>query len=760
MNPISLNGMWQLTLVPESADMPLSPAQLQSCAYPAIPAPVPGEYVSALVKNGMEEDPFCGENLYNFRKYEFYSFWYQRTFDFDGGAGDWMLRFEGVDTVADVFVNSVKVGSCDNMLTDHVFPVSHALKKGENTLSVHIFSTVNKAREIDMPVGVESAEGNQESMYLRTAPHQSGWDIMPRLLTMGLWRGVSLFCQPGERLTQVYLTTLEAWETHAVLLVKYRFATPDPTLDGYEVRITGTCKDSHFDVISKAPFTAGTVTVRIEKPYLWWPRGYGDADLYTVKTELLHHGKTVDERTERIGLRYATLVRHEKGGRDNAFRVEVNGCPILCKGSNWVPLSALHSQDGDRLQKAHDLLFDTGCNIVRCWGGNVYEDHRFFDLCDERGILVWQDFAMACGRYPQDEAFYRKIEQECAFIVQKLRNHPSILLWAGDNEVDVTADWFSLPENSRYNEITRRILPRVVRMHDPYRDFLPSSPYVPDGTSSADCVEMHNWGPRGYYKDPFYKDTPAQFVSECGYHGCPHPESIAKFIPADQLWPCTHPAWDTHSTSNRQLNPRAYSRNELMMNQVQILCGQVPDDLSRFSFLSQFCQSEALKFFIEGTRLHKWQRSGIIWWNMLDGWPQFSDAVVDYYFTRKRAYDVIKRIQQPLLLMVGEADERGYRAVVMGNDGRRDFDVTYRVTDAESKEVLLCGSVHSPANRNVTVGNLRLDETAPRLLLLTWEADGKHCGSHYLLGTPPFSEETLVRFGTFIDNLPGGYTHA
>ena len=757
---MNLCGTWKLYPIPESPSMPMTPDQLAHCGVAPIDAQVPGNVEIDLVNAGLEPHPFEGENLYLFRKYEFYSFWYQRSFVFDGADGDWMLRFEGVSTIADVFVNGTMVGRCENAMIDQVFPVRHALKKGENTLCVHIFSTLNEARKTDIACGVESAEGNQESMYLRTPPHAAGWDIMPRLQSAGIWRNVTLFEQKQERLTQVYLTTLTAFENKAELLCKYRFTTPECMLEGWQVRVRGVCRDSHFDFTKDARFTAGTLTIPIYNPHLWWPKGYGEAALYTVTTELIHNGQVVDAHTERIGLRYARVIRHENGGRDNCFRVEINGWPILCKGSNWVPLSALHSLDAGRLQTAHDLLEEAGCNIVRCWGGNVYEDHAFFDLCDERGMLVWQDFAMACGRYPQDEHFYRLIEQEAAFVIQKLRNHPSILIWAGDNEVDVTADWFALPENSRYNEITRRILPRMVRMHDPYRDFLPSSPYVPDGKSSDTCAEMHNWGPRGYYKDPFYKDTPAQFVSECGYHGCPSPVSLRRFIPRDQIWPWTHPAWDTHSTSNRLLNPRSYNRNDLMANQVKILCGSVPDDLDRFAFLSQFCQAEALKFFIEGTRLKKWQRTGVIWWNMLDGWPQISDAVVDYYFVKKRAFDVICRSQQPLLLMVDERDENGVRKVVLGNDGRQDFSVAYSVTDAESGEILLSGSAHSPANRNVMLGTLTLCETAPRLLLLTWEAEGRQYGSHSLLGTVPYSEETLIRFAAYIDKLPGGNHHA
>ena len=266
MNTLSLNGAWHMYCFPESAAMPMTPDALHASGFDPIPAQVPGNFEIDLMNAGLEEDPFYGENLYNFRKFEFYSFWYERTFAFDGEAGDWHLRFDGVNTIADVFLNGVLLGQCDNMFITHDFSAGHALIKGENTLSVHIFSTLNQARAIDMPVGVESAEGNHESMHLRTAPHSAGWDIMCRLPSAGLWRGVRLEKVSPERFTQVYLTTLSAFEDKAELLCKYRFTSPDAMLEGYAVRIQGVCKDSSFDKTVQAPFTAGTVTVSIPKP--------------------------------------------------------------------------------------------------------------------------------------------------------------------------------------------------------------------------------------------------------------------------------------------------------------------------------------------------------------------------------------------------------------------------------------------------------------------------------------------------------------
>ncbi len=202
------------------------------------------------------------------------------------------------------------------------------------------------------------------------------------------------------------------------------------------------------------------------------------------------------------------LERTEVTTRDRPgdFLFEVNGCPVFCKGSNWVPVDAFHSRDEQRYADIIDLLSDTNCNMIRCWGGNVYEDHAFFDLCDRNGIMVWQDFAMACAAYPQDKAFCDKIEAEAEAVVRKLRQHASLVLWSGDNECDQIALGQGL--DPWQNRITRKVLPQAVYRCDPYRPYLPSSPYmareVVEAKDTSLMPEQHLWGPRNYYKSPFY----------------------------------------------------------------------------------------------------------------------------------------------------------------------------------------------------------------------------------------------------------------
>jgi beta-mannosidase len=433
-------------------------------------------------------------------------------------------------------------------------------------------------------------------------------------------------------------------------------------------------------------------------------------------------------------------------GDEGEFRVLVNDYPILIKGANWVPLDALHSRDTERLQTAHDLLQETGSNIVRCWGGNVYEDHAFFDLCDARGILVWQDFSMACCLYPQTPDFLATIGEEAAFIIKKLRNHASILLWAGDNEVDEKySDLNFATEENRYNALTRETLPRAVRMHDPYID---------KGIARYDVPEQHNWGDRAYFKDPFYRDSKAHFISECGYFGCPCKESLLKHIPEKELWPFEgSPSWFAHSTEYSPEGPRPNSRTHLMLNQSRLLFGRFPDTIDEFIQMSQVSQAEAKKFFIERTRVKKWRRTGIIFWNLLDGWPQASEALVDYYFQKKRVFAYVQRLLAPVCVMFDELSQWEYR-VVLGNDSRKDYNVSYEVVCFETGETVLKGERLSRANENIVVGSIRDNPTRQCLYLIRYTVDGKLFGNHYIAGFPPYELEKMKAWLKEIDALP------
>jgi len=367
---------------------------------------------------------------------------------------------------------------------------------------------------------------------------------------------------------------------------------------------------------------------------------------------------------------------------------------------------------------------------------------------------VWQDFAFACALYPQSEDFARQVEAEIESVVRKLRNHPSIALWCGDNEVDMMYLRYGLaPEANRLN---RDIVPRAVHRHDPYRAYIPSSPHLPPAAMDqpdplSSVPEQHLWGPRGYYKGRFYTNHTAHFIGEIGYHGCPNVSSIARFISPESLWPWHadggwNDEWQIHSVYHWGHRGIDRDRIALMADQISELFGQVPSDLHGFALASQIVQAEAKKFFIESTRLRKWSTSGILWWNVIDGWPQFSDAVVDYYFAKKLAYHYIRRSQRHVCMIMGEPFTNGVLPVTVCNDTHRDTTVQFRVADGETDQEVCSGEITVPAGENHQVASVRRHAGVVGLFLLEWTANGERMGNHYVHAHPPLSLDRYLEW--------------
>ena len=736
----SLDGIWDLTCIkPGNAEGRFT-----------LQATVPGNVELDLFKAGIEPDPYYGTNEYLYQKYEVCDWEYTRSFIIPkeiSSSNSVNLVFEGLNCIADVFVDDALTAHFENSLITHRVDLSD-IEGGEHILKIHIYSALLYAREKDFPVSIRAGENSDEFARLRMPAHSFGWDIMPRFPSAGLWRSVYIETVPHARFEQVYYAFPSVNEKSASVVCRVRIKTSDYDLSGYRIRIS-----LDDQIIKEIPihFISSDASFSIPNPRLWWPAGYGDAALYEVKAELVINGEVTDVRTEKIGIRKAEIIHKMAAGEEGEFLIKINGCPILAKGANWVPMDAFHSRDAQRCEAAISLFKEAGCNILRLWGGNVYEDTKLFNLCDENGIMVWHDFSMACAIYPQDREFQNMIREEAEQIVRKHRNHPSIILWSGDNEVDEAYCWRNYyTENNHYNALTREVLPEVIRQNDPYRMFLPSSPYIANGIKPGEVPEQHNWGARAYFKDDYYKYTKAHFVSECGYHGCPSVSSLAKFIPSDELSARKGDAWTAHNSEYALFFKRGYDRNQLMADQVKLMFGEIPEDLELFSVLSQFTQAEAIKFFIERTRIKKWRRTGIIWWNMIDGWPQISDAVVDWYYDKKRAFETIRRVQVPVCVMIDEPRD-WYNDIVIGNDSRECKQVCVDITDADTNRLLFSGEFLSPANQNIIIGSLRGLSTVQSCLIIIWVIDGIKYRSHYLCGFPAYRIADVQRWIKVID---------
>ena len=556
---ISLDGKWTLYHFPQGKYQITHPDQLRTQGLASIEALVPGDVELDLSKQGeLPADLFFADNLAKLKPYELYEWWYQREFPTPAGiAGRRVeLLFRGVDCLATYWLNGKGLGETSNALTEQSFDVTGKLSSaGPNILTVRLRSPIIEAasKRYDPVYTISAGRTNQEAIWIRKPAHSYGWDIMPRAVSAGLWRPVELIIHARHEITDMYFSTASLDSRQATLAVSYELSTDLPLLPQLRLRVQARCGESTFTHIHKVEFTAGRFEIEVRDPQLWWPRGYGNPNLYQVTTQLLQGDKVLASREDSVGIRKLELTRTETTSleKPGQFLFKVNGVPILVKGSNWVPADAFHSRDAGRYEKILALFIDLGCNMLRSWGGNVYEDDEFFDICDRHGIMVWQDFSMACAIYPQTPEFLEVMRQEAISVVRKLRNHPSLALWSGDNEVDQA--YFYSGFDPAHNKITRDVLPQVVFQCDPYRPYLPSSPYMSPEVIATGRTELmpedHLWGPRDYFKSTYYTQHTAHFVSEIGYHGCPGLSSIKRFVDESHVWPWQdNSQWVFHST--------------------------------------------------------------------------------------------------------------------------------------------------------------------------------------------------------------------
>ncbi len=760
---VSLNGKWSLKFFPQPPAAVMTPDEAAAIDGTTIEAVVPGNVEIDLERAGLIADPMIGNNIYTLRKWEGYQWCFKKTFkgpEIKEGQRV-ILCFAGLDTFAEIYLNGEKVGSAANMLIEHEYDVT-ALLQAENNLEVIIRSSVLEAQKYFLGTLSIGNFSNEESAYVRRAPSTYGWDIMPRLVSAGLWRDVTLKIENPVSIMDAHWMTysMDKDARKASLYLYLQTRMPFEAFDNVKVKLTllrsGKIVFEQEHLLRKA---ADYLDFVLDNVDFWWPRGYGEPALYDAIVQLVDckTGEVYDSDSRRIGIRMVELDIDDvnlpdKPGR---FQFVVNGVPVFAKGTNWVPLDALHSRDASHYEKAVGLMTEMNCNIVRCWGGNVYEDHKFFDLCDENGIMVWQDFAMGCGNYSQRDDFASMIEEETLSVVRKLRSHPSLVLWSGNNEDDQSMVWgrlrnFKLDPNR--DRVSRETIARVVYEMDPTRPYLPSSPYyspriVEQGNGDEFLPENHLWGPRGYYKADYYVKNPSQFISEIGYHGCPNMETLKKMFTPE----CVNPwlngelgmwndEWQTKA--NRIYDDKFQGgRNDLMTNQVKTIFGEIPAKLEDFIFASQSVQAEAMKYFVERWRGGRPYRTGIIWWNIRDGWPLLSDAISDYYGGKKRAFFYLQNVHTDVCcLITDDGPNSKYYYLRADNQTLADADGEVEVIDAESGKTIYSGEFTAAANTSTLIKKIPARK-GQGMLLIRYKLAGGDYANHYLYGEPPYNLE-------------------
>ena len=734
--PRPLAGLWSFRRV----QRPNAPAE------PWLPATVPGCVHTDLFANGKIGDPFYRLNEKDQQGIEHESWEYRTTFRADAAARaeeHVELVFQGLDTYAEVFLNGVSVLWATNMFRTWRVDVKGQLTDGDNVLVVRFRSPIEHVKPVYDSLGYRLPAINDQapemvSMFTRKAPYHYGWDWGPRFVTSGIWRPVTLEAWSGARLDDVQIFQDHLDGNVARLTVKARVQAARAGQARVEVALPDEAGTTPVAV--DVPVKAGTsdvqVALQIDKPERWWPNGLGAQRRYTVETRLTWDGVARGARRTKIGLRTIEVVhrRDEEGGKPGkSFTVRVNGAPVFMKGANWVPAdSFLPRVTEDRYRALLGAAAAAHMNMVRVWGGGVYEDDRFYDLADELGLLVWQDFMFACSMYPGDAAFVENVRREAIENVRRLRNHPSLALWAGNNEIEAAWQGWGWPWKfglsravqdklwNDYKQLFHATLPGIVAVEDPGRFYTRSSPSANEDDVPANKLnwgDMHYWGV-WHAEEPYtkYADNTSRFMSEYGFQSFPDLSTVARYtVPGD--WDIAGPVMSSH-----QRHPRG---NQLINTYLR-RDFRKPKDFASFLYVGQVLQATVIKYAAEAHRRKMGHNWGSLYWQLDDCWPVASWSGIDYFGRWKALHYAARRFFAPVL--VSPVEEDGVVKVYSVSDRRTPVSahLSLRLLDFNGREVWRRDQeVRLPANASHLLANVSRREILggadPRRVVLVAE---------------------------------------
>ena len=679
---VSLNGEWKLAYFNPGSGKDAYNSSYDDSKW--LSAKVPGDIHLDLVRHGLLPDPYYHLNFREHYWVEEKEWWYRKKFSVKDSFVKAFLVFEGVDTLFTAWLNGVELGSHGNMFTVKRFNVTHILK-GDNILAVRIFPVKNVFKGRDLrKVAPEKAF---ERLFTRKSQMSFGWDIAPRLVTVGIWRDVKLVLTDWAEILDIYVRPIFK-NSECILRVileisNYLLEAKEALIEvdiGEEENVKVSVK---HDVKLLPGINSLTMDIKLDNVKYWWPWDKGYPHLYWVKVTIREDNSIIDCTRKSFGVRKVKLVLSENGRK--VFYFKINGEKVYARGFNWTPPDSIFVRTSFKdYLKLLEMVKEANANMLRVWGGGIYPHEEFYDICDKLGIMIWQDFMFACGAYPRDHWFLMEAMEEAKHIVKRLRNHPSIVLWCGDNENDVIYH----PEGHPLNRFTLR---EVCEKYDPDRPYWPSSPSGGKDPNDPSEGDTHIWHHGEPYASEIYKKelSEARFISEIGHLSCPSIETMSKFLPPDLIWP-PNDLWKYHfGTVEDEFawygDPH---RREKMENAIRSFWGEVPKNLEEYVYVSQLLQAIAYKYWVEESRINR-LNGGILLWNVTDAWPQFSDSVIDYFRKPKLAYYFAKIAFNPLhVILKGE----GVIKVYLVNDYRNEQYVTLTlekvVYGRESQEVL------------------------------------------------------------------------
>ncbi|MGW4637086.1 glycoside hydrolase family 2 protein [Sphaerisporangium sp. NPDC004334] len=654
-----------------------------------IPARVPGGSHLDLMAAGLIPDPYLDRNEAELAWMHRADWTYTTTFQAravrPGERVD--LVFDGIDTVATVGLNGTLLGHTANMHRGHRFDVGEILRDGANELVVTISSALNHAEQMEETLGPRKRAYPHPYNAIRKMACSFGWDWGPDLQTAGIWKPVRL----------------ERWSTARLSHVR-PLVTVDPDGTGrVEVHVElDHARDGDYgiavnvgDHCEQVPVSGGAATVTVLAPQvrLWWPVGYGDQPLYDLTVTLLHEDRPVDVVRRRVGFRTIALET-EPDHIGSGFTFVVNGRPVFAKGANWIPDDHFLTRvDRERITRRVDQAVAANMNMLRVWGGGIYESDDFYDVCDERGVLVWQDFPFACAFYAEEEPLRSEVEAEARENVTRLVSHPSLALWNGNNEnQEAFAEWPGWRDTLQgrtwglgyYTDL----LPGIVAELDPTRPYSPGSPYSPDGLppNGDDHGTRHEWAVWNAVDYTHYRDRIPRFCAEFGFQGPPTWRTLTRWIHDEPMTP-TAPGFLLHQKAEN---------GNLKLDRGMEPHLSVPTSFEDWHWAAQLNQARAVAFGIEHFRSWWPRTAGALVWQLNDCWPVTSWAAVDGDERPKPLYYALAHAFAPRLLTVQPRDGRTVLIAV------NDQDETWTGTVVASRQTF-AGNVLATADLALAV---------------------------------------------------------
>jgi len=621
-------------------------------------ATVPGTVHLDLMNNKLIPDPYKDENEKKIQWIENEDWDYQASFKISPkelGNQNIDLVFNGLDTFSEIYLNGKRLKKTDNMFRKWEIPVKQDLKPGDNVVQIKFRSSVTVGKELAKKVPFTMPESPRS--FVRKAQYQFGWDWGPRLVTAGIWKNVKLNFWNRAKIENVRIEQKAVTGKQAELSIHTEIFTQEA--GKYSVAVNGNVQN----ISLKQGKNRISIPYQIKNPKLWQPNGWGEPNLYDLKISLRKDSEILADKVERIGLRTIELIQ-EKDAKGKSFYFKVNGKPLYAKGTNWIPSDSF--TPGITKEKYRKLIEDckeANMNMIRVWGGGIYEDEEFYRACDENGILVWQDFMFAGSFYPSDEDFLNNVKAEVKDQVNRLQNHASIALWCGNNEIDeAIVNWGyqkqfkysredSLQVWKDYKKLFHEVIPNTLDEAAGKNQaiYWPSSPSIGWGhKQSLTEGDSHYWGV-WWGEQPFeiYNEKVPRFASEYGFQGMPSLEAVKSMFSGKPDLSLENPTIKAH-----EKNARGFHIIDEYMKRDYT----VPKDFVKYNYVSQLLQARGMRIAIEAHRRAKPYNMGTLYWQLNDCWPVISWSSIDYLGNWKALHYEIKRSFENQVVLTEEKD--------------------------------------------------------------------------------------------------------